>query len=81
MKKSERELSHLLNLCKAKKKPLLVLLQMLTSAINRMITIPEARQILTESLAFEKANLQFKKERVISTHRLMDLRYSRCQRS
>lgn len=54
LKNQKRGPSRLLKLFKAQKKPPLIL-QNLTSAVNKIVSDSEVRQILIESLAFENA--------------------------
>jgi hypothetical protein len=55
LKNQERDISHLLELCKAQKKLSMVFLQRLISAVNRLISESEVRKILIGTLAFENA--------------------------
>ena len=61
LKNQERDISHLLKLCKAQKKLSMVFLQRLISAVNRIVSDSEVRKILIESLAFENANSECKR--------------------
>lgn len=71
LKNQKRGLSHLLKLHKAQKKPSLIFLKNKDwPVVNRMISDPEVRKILTESLAFENANSEC--ERMIRPLKEMD---------
>lgn len=62
LKNQERDISHLLKLCKAQKKLSMVFLQRLISAVNRIISESEVRKILIGTLAFENATSEWKRE-------------------
>ena len=60
--KNQKSLSPFLKLYKAQKKPSLIYCKDLTSAVNRIVSDSEVRQILITSLAFENANSEYRKD-------------------
>ena len=60
-KNQERELSHILELNRVRENLLVTFLQRLTKAVQMGVTDPEVRHVLIHSLAFENADLEYKK--------------------